>query len=66
MRLQDPAHAQALAQLEQALVLVGGVEEDRLPGLPAPQDVHVVVHGPDHDPVDLRLRGLEVHLDRPV
>ncbi len=50
----------ALAQLEQAVVLVGGVEEHGVAGLLAAQDEHVVVDGTHHDLVDLGLGVLVV------
>ena len=42
-----------LADLEQLLVLVGGVDEHGVAGAAAAQDVDVVVHRADHDLVDL-------------
>jgi hypothetical protein len=66
--LQNLPHAEVPAQLEEAFVLVGGVQKDRIAGLPAAQDIDVVVHGTDHDLVDLG-PGILVekgHLDRPV
>jgi hypothetical protein len=53
--LQDPAHAEGAAELQELLVLVGGVDEHGLARLPAAQDVHVVVHRSHHDAVDLGL-----------
>jgi len=44
--LEHLAHPEVPAHLEQQLVFVGGVDEDRLACLFAPDDVHVVVHGP--------------------
>ncbi len=68
--LEHLADPEGLAQLEQALVLVGGVEQHGVAGLAAADDVDVVVHRPDRDLGDLRLRvaevGFGVHLDRPV
>ena len=55
VRLDDLTDAEALAQLEEPLVLVGGVDEQRVAGLLAPQHEHVVVPGADDDLVDLRL-----------
>ena len=51
--LEHPAHAERLAQLEQLLVLVGGVDEHRVAGLLAAHDEHVVLVRPDDDLVDL-------------
>ena len=56
--LEHPAHAEALAQLEEPLVLVGGVEQHRVAGLGAAQHEHVVVDGPHHHLVDLDPRGV--------
>ena len=56
--LEHPAHAEALAQLEQALVLVGGVEEHGVARLGAAQDEHVVVDRAHHDLVDLDAGGI--------
>ena len=53
VRLEHPAHPQALAQLEQALVLVGGVEEHGIAGLRAAEDEDVVVDRAHHHLVDL-------------
>ncbi len=39
-------------------MLVGGVEQHGVAGLLAAQDEHVVVHGADHDLVDLGLSVL--------
>ena len=51
--LEHPAHAEALAQLEQALVLVGGVEQHGVAGLGAAEDEDVVVDRAHHHLVDL-------------
>jgi hypothetical protein len=51
--LQHLAHAELAAQLEQELVLVGGVEQDGVARLGAAEHEHVVVERPDHDLVDL-------------
>ena len=51
--LEHPPHAEALGQLEQLLVLVGGVEQHGVAGLPAAQHEHVVVVRADHELVDL-------------
>ncbi len=53
VRLEHSFHAESLAQLEQLLVLVGGVEQHRLAGLAAAHDEHVVLVRPDHHLVDL-------------
>ena len=53
--LQDAPDVERLGQLEELLVLVGGVEEHGVAGLAAAQDEHVVVVGPDDDLVDLDL-----------
>ena len=59
--LDDLAHAEALAELEQLLVLVGGVDEQGVAGLPAAHDEDVVVQRSDDDLVDLDLLVLVVH-----
>ena len=51
--LEHPADAEALAQLEQLFVLVGGIDEHGVAGPPAAHDEHVVVVRADHDLVDL-------------
>jgi hypothetical protein len=53
VRLQDALDAEALTQLEQLLVFVGGVEEDRLARGAASDHEHVVLVRPDHHLVDL-------------
>ena len=53
VRLEHPAHAEALAQLEEALVLVGGVEQHGVAGLGAAEDEDVVVDRSHHHLVDL-------------
>ena len=58
--LQHPAHAEALGQLEQLLVLVGGVEQHGVAGLLAAQHEHVVLVGPDDDLVDLEAAVVDV------
>ena len=58
--LEHRAHPQGAAQVEQAVVLVGGVEEHGVAGLLAAQDEDVVVHGTHHDLVDLGLGVLVV------
>ena len=52
VRLEHPPHAERLAQLEQPLVLVGGVDEDGVTGAPAAHDEHVVLVRTDDDLVD--------------
>jgi hypothetical protein len=66
VRLEDPAHVEPLAQLEQLLVLVGGVQEHGVARLLAAQHEDVVVHRAHDQLVDLGLGILEMHLDRPV
>ena len=56
--LEHLAHAEGRAQLEQALVLVGGVEQDGVAGLGAAHHVDVVVHRAHDDLVDLDAGGL--------
>ena len=51
--LEHRPDAELRAQVEQPVVLVGGVEQHRLARLGAPQDVHVVVDRADDDLVDL-------------
>ena len=51
--LDDLADTEVAAQLEEAVVLVGGVDQQRVAGLAAADDVDVVVHGPDDHPVHL-------------
>ena len=58
--LEHPAHPEALGQLEQLLVLVGGIEQDRVTRVLAPQHEHVVVVGPDHELVDLEADVVDV------
>ena len=60
--LQHPPHPEALGQLQQLLVLVGGVEQDGVTGLLAPQHEHVVVVGTDHELVDLEADVVDVQL----
>ena len=59
--LEDTADAEGLAQLEQLLVFVGGVDEHRVACVLASDDVDVVVHRSDHGLVDLDLVVLVVH-----
>jgi hypothetical protein len=59
--LQYLADVQALAQVEQLVVLVGGVEHHGVARLPAPHDEHVVVHRTDDHLGDLDLFVLVVH-----
>ena len=61
VRLDDAAHAEGAAQLQQQLVFVGGVDEDRVARLLAADDVDVVVHGSDDRLVDLDLAVLVMH-----
>ena len=65
VRLEHPAHAEALAQLEQALVLVGGVEQHGVAGLGAAEDEDVVVDGSHHHLVDLDPGGVPDQRVRP-
>ena len=53
VRFEHRAYAERLAQLEQLLVFVGGVEQHRLARLVAADHEHVVVHRADHVAVDL-------------
>lgn len=55
MGLEHLAHVESPAELEQLLVLVGGVDQDRFARRPTAQHEHVVLERPDHDLVDLRL-----------
>ena len=55
MGLDDLTDAEALAQLEQQVVLVGGIDEHGVARLRAPQDEDVVLVRTDHDLVDLGL-----------
>ena len=59
--LDDLAHAERAAELEQLLVLVGGVDEERVAGLAAAHDEDVVVVRPDDHLVNLDLLVLVVH-----
>ena len=54
-----------LAQVEQPLVLVGGVEQDGVAGLLAAEHEDVVVHRPDDDLVDLDLGVVVVERHAP-
>src|SRR5690606_35659514 len=56
--LDDPAHPQPLAQLEEPLVLVGGVDQQRIAGLGAAQHDDVVVDRAHHHLVDLDPGGV--------
>src|SRR5207244_2582149 len=58
--LEHLPHVEPLGEIEELVVLVGGVEQHGVAGLLAPQDVHVVVHRSDHDLVDLGLAVLVV------
>ncbi len=53
MRLDHPANPQALAEIEEQLVLVGRVHQEGVAGPTASYDVDVVVHRPHDGPVDL-------------
>ena len=55
MGLEDLAHAEVAAELEQLLVLVGGIDEHGVACLLAADDEDVVVDRPDDDLVDLDL-----------
>jgi hypothetical protein len=55
VRLEHPFHPEAVAQLEQLLVLVGGIEQNGVAGGAASHDEHVVLIGPDHHLVDLEV-----------
>ena len=57
--LDDLAHMQVPTQLQQKVVLVGRVDQERVAGLPAADDVDVVLHGSDHYAVHL-YRGVLV------
>ncbi len=59
--LEHLAHVEPAAQVEQLVVLVGGVEQDGLAGLFASQDEDVVVDRSDDELVDLSLAVLVVH-----
>ncbi len=59
--LEDLAHVQPLAKVQELVVLVGGVEHHGVARLPAPHDEHVVVHRPDHHLGDLDPLVLVVH-----
>ncbi len=58
MGLDYPAYAEALAEVKQELMLVGGVHEERLSGSAAAQDVDVVVHRAHDGTVQLARRVL--------
>ena len=57
---EHPAHAGGLAHLEQELVLVGGVDDDRVTAALAPHDEHVVLERPDDQLLDAHGRRLVV------
>ena len=63
--LDDLAHAELAAQLEQLFVLVGRVDEQGVARLAAPHDEDVVVYRADDQSVDLDLLVLVVHLAPP-
>jgi hypothetical protein len=58
--LEHLAHPERPAELQQPLVLVGGVDQHGVAALLATQDEHVVVHGADDHLVDLGLGVLVV------
>ena len=58
MGLDHLADAEALAEVQQVLMLVGGVHEERLTGSAAAQDVDVVVHRAHDGAVQLARRVL--------
>ena len=51
--LEDPSDPELAGELEEEVVLVGGVDEHGLARAAASHDVDVVVEGPDHGLVDL-------------
>src|SRR5215213_9465126 len=53
VRLENAAHVEAATEVEQLLVLVGGVDQDRLAGFAAAHHVDVVVDRTHHHHVDL-------------
>ena len=57
-------HAGGLRDLEQQLVLVGGVDEHRVAGALVAQHEHVVLERPDDDLVDPHVGGLVVRQPR--
>ena len=57
---EHAADARGPADLEQELVLVGGVDDDGLAGALAAHDEHVVLDRPDDELVDADGRGLVV------
>jgi hypothetical protein len=57
---EHPPDAGRPAHLEQQLVLVGGVQEDGLPGRLVPHDEHVVLERADDELVDADVGVLEV------
>ena len=52
VRLDDLAHPQVAGDLEESVVLVGGVNKEGLATSPAPDHVNVVFHRSDHETVD--------------
>ena len=64
--LEHLADSEPAAQFEELLVLVGRIQQDGIPGFLATQDVHVVVHGADHQLVDLGPVVLVVHAPQPM
>ena len=53
MGLEDPPDSELSRELEEEVVLVGGVDEDGIACPSASHDVDVVVEGPHHRLVDL-------------
>ena len=62
--LQHGAHAELPAQVQQQLVLVGGIDQHRVATGAAAHDEDIVVEGADHHLVDLHL-GVAVMQRRP-
>ncbi len=56
MSLEDSSHSEGLAQIEKDLVFVGGVDENGVTCLPAPNNEDVVVEWADDDLVDFDAR----------
>ncbi len=63
--LEDPPHVEALAELEELLVLVRRVEQHRVAGRFAAHDEDVVVDRPHDELVDLDLVVAVVHGNPP-
>ena len=66
VRLDHPPHAESLAGLKQQLVLVGGIDEERLARLFAAQHKDVVIDRPHDVAVDFEptVLVMERHLRR--